>query len=607
MSLTIEPAAFTITVREPADVAFTLRSDKPIGVGDTVEFQFPNSWLLFSGPSFTRELQTSDPEAEHFIEVLAPESDAAFEIEIIPRHLNFPEGNCRHGRHVVATLTEGSVPAGAPIRVRYANTPAPYVAERETLWLRVKSEAPETPPELIVTPGEAESVRILVPSGVEPGESFDVLIVSLDRFDNASATRYEDVTLVRSDGEVVAEGLSFTGTARVPVAINEEGVYRFGMGEVVSSAVRVREGRRGPYWGDIHIHSRISHDAQGADPYGYARDVSGLDFAAVCDHWDSIGPEGYRQKTDWANAAHEPGRFVTIFADERNPREWTGHHNMYFLTEAVFLKHAALDDRRGFLNPHNPDPTPPDAREVMVAPHHTGILFGDFAPGRGGNAVDLDAVDDHGLRPFMEIYSHHGQSENYAPQHALAYEFNRMRNPERRSNTSAPGPHYAQDYWIAGRQLGVIASSDEHSGQGGRRHGGVAVVFADGLTREGVFEAVRLRRSYATTGERILVDFTVDGVELGQEVRRKLGTELPIRLRVWATELLLRVEVLRYRPGVDSRFMTLYSGSPRPESMDADVEVTDTVEGPAVYYARVTQHPIDWPGMAWTSPVWIDV
>jgi len=26
-----------------------------------------------------------------------------------------------------------------------------------------------------------------------------------------------------------------------------------------------------------------------------------------------------------------------------------------------------------------------------------------------------------------------------------------------------------------------------------------------------------------------------------------------------------------------------------------------------MYYARVTQEPLDWPAMAWSSPIWIDV
>jgi len=179
----------------------------------------------------------------------------------------------------------------------------------------------------------------------------------------------------------------------------------------------------------------------------------------------------------WAQEANIPGVFVTLPADERNPKELTGHHNVYFHEIETMEHYRAI-----YGNCENPPPNNfhrfQDAKafDVMIIPHHTGSMFGNLSAGIG-SAVDWDAIDDHGLRPVMDIYSHHGQSEAYNPQHFLAYEINRMRNPEHRTNTSVPGPFYAQDYWIQLKRIGVIASSDEHSGQGGRCHGGITVIF----------------------------------------------------------------------------------------------------------------------------------
>jgi len=190
-------------VREPCDVEIVLRSDRRLVPGDTVEAQFPNSWLLVSGPSFTRELQADDPDAAHFVRVHSPGGAARFDVEIRRRNLAYPEGTCRHGRHVIATLAEGAVEAGAPIRVLYANTFAPYTSGTEPVWLRVCGEAPDCEPRLAVAPGPAETVRILAPSGVEPGQEFDVVIASLDRFQNASSTSYQGQTLSLDGGAVV--------------------------------------------------------------------------------------------------------------------------------------------------------------------------------------------------------------------------------------------------------------------------------------------------------------------------------------------------------------------------------------------------------------------
>ncbi len=301
-------------------------------------------------------------------------------------------------------------------------------------------------------------------------------------------------------------------------------------------------------------------------------------------------------------------------------------HNAYFRDEESFLR---CQLRPGCFPRNSAEEAHESVAKIelepgncMLIPHHTGMGWKTLPPpGKIGCAVDLDAVeDDLGLRPALEIYGHHGQSELYDPHHVLAYEFNRMRNPERRSNTSVQGPYYAQDYWLAGRRMGVIGSSDEHSGQGGRRHGGITGVFCDELTREGVFDAIRARDCYATTGERILLDFSVDGVGMGREASRKKGSKLPIRLGVWGTEGLIRIDVLRHRFGVDDGFRLIHSVSPReggkesggvasvgvPEMVtDYSVELEEELTAPVVYYARAVQMPLEWPGMAWTSPVWL--
>ncbi len=531
-----------------------------------------------------------------------------FNLTIEQRHLNCPEGRVRHGRLVTAKLTNGTVSAGTPIHLHYNNTFAPYVSEEEHVWIRVNGQAPETDPILNVLPGPHDQFRVIAPSCAKPAERLDVLIVSLDRFENASNTPFHNECLTLADGTVMAEHLNVSGSLRVPVQIEKPGIYRFQFQDTVSNAVKVDTTASGPYWGDTHIHTKLSHDAQGTDPYVYARDVSGLDFAAVADHWDSLGPEGYRILAQWAKDANDPGSFVTLLADERNPTELMGHHNLYFRDTAAMERYAATTAEREGITPDSlvvlEDA---DAAHVMLIPHHTGIGFGALPQNKIGCAIDWDATDDKGLRPVMEIYSHHGQSEVYNPQHLLAYEWNRMRNPERRSNTSVPGPYYAQDYWMAGKRIGVIGSSDEHSGQGGRRHGGIAAVFADELTRDGIFNALWNRRCYATTGERILLDFTVEDIPMGACGRKERGENVTITLNAWGTDLLLRVEILRYRFGIDSSFTPIASDPPRPESMDASITIEDTIETSCMYYARVTQEPLTWPAMAWSSPIWIDV
>jgi hypothetical protein len=597
-------------VAESCDIEVVVWASETLTVGDTVEVQFPNSWLVLSGPSFTRQLQHQDPTGKHYINISTEASPAHFDLEIKKRHLTHPDGIVRHGRHIVATLVEGNVPANTAMRIYYVNTFASELAETDLLWIRVKDQPPVEPVYLTTIAQSAEHIRIIVPSSVEPGSEFEVLIISLDRFDNCSSSKYSDEILSTADGRIIQDGLNFTGSIRVPLTLHEEGMTRFRFRDTLSNVVRIGKGVKGPYWGDIHNHSKLSHDGYGTDPYGYARQVSGLEFAALTDHCQSLGEEGYTQAFQWAQEAYDPGRFVTLFADERNPKSWTGHHNLYVRDAEHFQAYASKPDNPEFVDPVKEDhlQTTLDPSAAMLVPHHTGIAWRKISLDEDlSETVDWEACDDAGLRPVMEIYSHHGQSERWEPQHILSYEFNRMRRTERRANASVAGPYYAQDYWMAGRRLGIVGSSDEHSAQPGRRHGGVAAVWTDELTREGVFDALLARRCYATTGERILMEFSVGGIGMGGTDIRIIGDTLSIQLEVWGTSKLLRVEILRYRFGIDTEFEMILSDLPSPESMDFTATLEDTLVGDSMYYARITQEPLEWPDMAWSSPVWIEV
>lgn len=609
MTITASLVEAEYQVGTPCAVEIRVISDGPLQPGDTVELQLPNSWIVKDGPSFTRELQSEHSEAPHHITIECPGENIEFKVEIRRRHLCYFEGVVRHGRHIVGTLVNGELPAGKPVIFKYSNTYAPLVAETDSVWIKVNGDTDETQVRLRVEPSEEDSLRVIVPSAARPGVDFDVLIISLDRYLNRSSRAFKNAVLTLNGGTVIAEGLNFTGGCRVSSRLLEEGIFRFRFNDSVSNAIRIAADIQGPYWGDLHIHSKLSHDGYGTDPYNYAHEVSGLDFAGLSDHWESLGPPGYNQVIRWAEEYNRPGIFVTLPGDERNPRQFTGHHNIFFRDIKGLKAATAVQDNATFSNPHQPDHLQQslDPATAMLIPHHTGIAWRHIGEDSLQATVDMEACDDAGLRTVMEIYSHHGQSELWNPQHALSYELNRLRRPERRSNASIAGPFYAQDFWRGGHRLGVIGSSDEHSGQAGRPHGGLAAVFAREHSREAIFDALRERSCYATTGERILLDFSVAGLPMGAEGTLAPGARITIELKVWGTDTLLRVEVLRYRFGQDDRFTTIYSDYPQPESTDVAVSLSEVLESDTMYYARITQGPVEWPDMAWSSPVWIDV
>ena len=113
----------------------------------------------------------------------------------------------------------------------------------------------------------------------------------------------------------------------------------------------------------------------------------------------------------------------------------------------------------------------------------------------------------------------------------------------------------------------AIGASDDHRSHPGQPHFGLAAVTAPELTREAIFDGLYERRSYATTGARILLDFRVNDAPMGAETsaesqepvaisagasdgtvgRIRPTSRLPrLSVSVHGTDIIESVEVLRY-------------------------------------------------------------
>jgi hypothetical protein len=217
-------------------------------------------------------------------------------------------------------------------------------------------------------------------------------------------------------------------------------------------------------------------------------------------------------------------------------------------------------------------------------------------------------------RRSIEIYSNHGTSEYFDPVQPLAYE--RLHDEKKWSHD---GPNYARDAWAIGERLGVIASTDDHSARPGLQGKGLAAVYAPALQRKGIFNALNTRFSYGTTGERILLDFTINGVPMGQEVFLKQTQHPELSIRVAGTNTLAFVEVLKWK----------LEGGPFDEDPHPQYEVftrqvtgadqvcfsviDSTFTGSSLYYVRVKQRQGVYSSRdkttretwAWSSPIWV--
>ena len=112
------------------------------------------------------------------------------------------------------------------------------------------------------------------------------------------------------------------------------------------------------------------------------------------------------------------------------------------------------------------------------------------------------------------------------------------------------------------------------------------------LDRRSLIRAIRHRQTYATTGARILLEFTVAGLPMGS-----IGTasEVECRATVHAVEPIRLLEIIK-----DGRVVW------SEELNDLDVTIgwrdPDPPSREHYYYLHVVQ--VDGQ-MAWSSPIWI--
>jgi len=258
--------------------------------------------------------------------------------------------------------------------------------------------------------------------------------------------------------------------------------------------------------------------------------------------------------------ADRPGEFVALLGYEWHSSRW-GDWCLTYPTDEGDL---VLPDTLEGLQEHA------RAAGALLIPHHVA-----YAAGRRGADFSMLAPD---LTPVVEMYSEHGSSEH-------------DRGPFAMHGHSMGGRSTANTLsalWAAGARVGVIAGTDDHLGCPGAYGEGLAGIWAAERTRAAVLEALHDRRTYAVTGDRVRLTFTVNGQPMGSEVG--LTDRRRIEVGVDAPDELDRVEVLR-----DGRVIhRWFPDDAPPTAADLDAPVHCRIEfgwGPAgsVESTRVTE------------------
>ncbi len=287
------------------------------------------------------------------------------------------------------------------------------------------------------------------------------------------------------------------------------------------------------FWGDLHNHNSIGY-GKGSLERTFKIAQSHLDFFCFTPHsqWPDIPAMPNNAQLKWSDgflvtkdnwesvkqyvkAYNQPGSFVSFLG-----YEW---HSNYCGDLCIILP-ADTASLRYFK----------DVKGLQEYARKTGAILIPHHPAykTGWRGQDWNVLDT-GVSPVVEIYSEHGNAES-------------DRSPVPYILHSMGGrytPNTVQSLWKKGIKIGVVASSDDHLGFPGAYGEGIVGIYADTLTRESIIEAIKSRRTYGASADRIELDFRLNDHYMGSSIPQTDKRDIMVKVK--GKDEVDRIEVLK--------------------------------------------------------------
>ncbi len=365
---------------------------------------------------------------------------------------------------------------------------------------------------------------------------------------------------------------------------------------VVGNPVWSREACGGliPSFGEFHWHTEFSGDGERPirEALRAARDLCLLDFAAPADH--NPNGEQWRDTVSAVEEFDEAGRFATFFGWEAGSDR--GHENIYFTDPA----HPMVCGGEAGYTGARPADFPDELDRIpgyLRVPHHTNSVA-------ESRHIETDV-------PYWHEYPWNAPSDSIR----LAEIMQARGNQERNVYTDAwRGWHQnhgasLQDALTQGYRIGFTGGTDNHCGWPGRAFAlceGDAYthppyteiltgLWTSEVSRNGVFDALTRRATWAVCNTRAILRFEINGVAAGGELEAAEGTEINATVRVSAEDSIATIEIVS-----DGRVVW------RDSSVDPDYETSiplGTLDGSTYFYLRGRERG---GGIFYASPVFLD-
>ncbi len=343
-----------------------------------------------------------------------------------------------------------------------------------------------------VVAGPAAVWKAVLPSLRRPGERFHLGLKAEDVWGNPTSQANGRIRLEPSlpvtglplefeyepdDRALSLENLSCDTEGVLRIAVYVDGSEAAEAGPLV-----IRSGGYAGFWGDLHGQTGETIGVNSIESYfDFARNKTFLDISSHQGNDFQMKTVFWEKLNTLTAEFDEPGRFVCIPG-----YEWSGNtaiggdHNVFFKTEGRPIRrcsHAILDDRSDMANDAN---TLTDLYAGLK--DEDCVLYAHV----GGRYANIHYDHDPLLETAVEVHSAWGTFE-----------------------------WILTDGFPLGRRVGLVCNSDGHKGRPGASYpgsstfgayGGLTCFLTDRLDRDAIFEAMRRRHHYGTTGCRMHMD-----------------------------------------------------------------------------------------------------
>jgi hypothetical protein len=374
-------------------------------------------------------------------------------------------------------------------------------------------------PTFALVPGEAAHWKAIWPSLALVGEPFRLAVVAEDAWGNPTADAEQTLSLVpsrpirglpqrlavkRGEGPRVLDNLVVDAPGDFELRLVAEGQELARANPLrVTTAAPLRR-----YWGDLHGQSGETIGMGTAESYfRYARDLAFLDIVGHQGNDFQITDAFWAELNRLTAAFDARGRFVCLPG-----YEWSGNTGMGGDRNVFFRR----EDRPIRRSSHILVDGQTSSRAVYTADELFRALDGEDAvviAHVGGRYADIKSAHDGRIERSVEVHSTWGTFE-----------------------------WLLHDAFEKGYRVGVVCHSDDHKGRPGATRpgastfgaiGGLTCYFMPALTRDALFEALRRRRHYGTTGTRLFLDlrasFAQPVTSFSEDPQLASGKEFAVR------------------------------------------------------------------------------